>query len=161
IRKISFTGSRDVGEEITRHAGLKRVTMELGSNSPVIVMDDANLNKAADAIVATGFSNAGQVCISAQRVLAMPKVYDQPVELLKPKVAALKTGNPLESATKMGPMIRTADAERVERWIGEAVGSGARLVTGGGRNGALHEATLVADVDPKMKISCDELFGPA
>lgn len=161
IRKISFTGSRDVGEEITRRAGLKRVTMELGSNSPVIVMDDANLNKAADAIVATGYANAGQVCISAQRVLAMPKVYDQLVELLKPKVAALKTGNPLESTTKMGPMIRTADAERVEKWVGEAVGSGARLVTGGGRNGALHEATLVADVDPKMRISCDELFGPA
>lgn len=161
IRKISFTGSRDVGEQIMRRAGLKRVTMELGSNSPVIVMDDADLNKAADAIVATGYANAGQVCISAQRILAMPRVYNELVELLKPKVAALRTGDPLNSETKMGPMIRTADAERVEKWIGEAVGSGARLVTGGGRKGALHEPTLVADVDPSMKISCDELFGPA
>jgi glyceraldehyde-3-phosphate dehydrogenase (NADP+) len=161
VRKVSFTGSRDVGEEITRKAGLKRVTMELGSNSPVIVMDDADLNKAADAIVATGYANAGQVCISAQRVLAMPRVYKELVEVLKPKVAALKTGSQLEPSTKMGPMIRTADAERVEKWIGEAVGSGARLVTGGSRKGALHEPTLVADVDPSMKISCDELFGPA
>ncbi|HEV3416698.1 MAG TPA: aldehyde dehydrogenase family protein [Pirellulales bacterium] len=161
IRKISFTGSRDVGEEITRRAGLKRITMELGSNSPVIVMDDANLTKAAEAIVATGFSNAGQVCISTQRVLAMPRVYRELVELLKPKVAGLRTGNPLDAQTKMGPMIRTADAERVEKWIGEAVSSGAKLVAGGGRKGALHEATLVADVDPGMRISCDELFGPA
>jgi acyl-CoA reductase-like NAD-dependent aldehyde dehydrogenase len=161
IRKISFTGSRDVGEEITRRAGLKRVTMELGSNSPVIVMDDADLTKAAEAIVATGYANAGQVCISTQRVLAMPAVYHDLVELLKPKVAGLRTGNPLDAQTKMGPMIRTADAERVEKWIGEAVASGAKLVTGGGRKGTLHEATLVADVDPAMRISCDELFGPA
>jgi acyl-CoA reductase-like NAD-dependent aldehyde dehydrogenase len=161
VRKISFTGSRDVGEQITRRAGLKRVTMELGSNSPVIVMDDADLNKAADAIVATGYANAGQVCISAQRVLAQPRIYKELVELLKPKVAALRTGNPLDPQTKMGPMIRTADAERVEKWVGEAVTSGARLVTGGSRQGAMHEPTLVADVDPAMRISCDELFGPA
>ncbi|HEV2971451.1 MAG TPA: aldehyde dehydrogenase family protein [Pirellulales bacterium] len=161
VRKISFTGSRDVGEEITRRAGLKRITMELGSNSPVIVMDDADLTKAADAIVATGYANAGQVCISTQRVLAMPRVYRELVELLKPKVAGLRTGNPLDAQTKMGPMIRTSDAERVEKWIGEAVASGAKLVAGGGRKGALHEATLVADVDPAMRISCEELFGPA
>ena len=161
IRKISFTGSRDVGEHITRKAGLKRITMELGSNSPVIVMDDADLNKAADAIVATGYANAGQVCISAQRVLAVSKVYNDLVELLRPKVAALRTGNPLDPQTKMGPMIRLADAERVQSWIGEAKASGAKVLVGGSRQGAMHEATLVADVDPKMRISCDELFGPA
>ena len=124
IRKISFTGSQEVGEHIMSKAGLKRVTMELGSNCPVIVMDDADLNKAAEAIVATGYSNAGQVCISAQRVLAVPKVYNDLVDALKPKVAALRTGNPLDSQTKMGPMIRQADAERVQKWIGEAVSSG-------------------------------------
>ncbi len=102
IRKISFTGSRDVGEQIMRTAGLKRVTMELGSNSPVIVMDDADLNKAADAIVATGYANAGQVCISAQRILAMPRVYNELVELLKPKVAALRTGDPLNGRDQDG-----------------------------------------------------------
>jgi len=161
IRKISFTGSQEVGEHIMSKAGLKRVTMELGSNCPVIVMDDADLNKAAEAIVATGYSNAGQVCISAQRVLAVPQVYNDLVDMLKPKVAALRTGNPLDSQTKMGPMIRQADAERVQKWIGEAVSSGARVVTGGGREGTMHEPTLVADVAPEMRISCDELFGPA
>jgi glyceraldehyde-3-phosphate dehydrogenase (NADP+) len=161
IRKISFTGSQEVGEHIMKMGGLKRVTMELGSNCPVIVMDDADLNKAAEAIVATGYSNAGQVCISAQRVLAVPKVYNDLIDALKPKVAALKTGNPFDAQTKMGPMIRASDAERVQKWIGEAVSSGARVVTGGGREGTMHEPTLVADVSPKMRISCDELFGPA
>ena len=161
IRKISFTGSRDVGEHITKKAGIKRVTMELGSNSPLIVMADADLNKAADAIVATGFANAGQVCISAQRVLAVSKVYKDLVEVLRPKVEAVRTGNQLDSQTKMGPMIRKSDAERVEQWVGEAVASGARVVTGGGRKGAMHEPTLVADVMPSMRISSDELFGPA
>jgi glyceraldehyde-3-phosphate dehydrogenase (NADP+) len=161
IRKISFTGSRDVGEHITKKAGIKRVTMELGSNSPLIVMADADLNKAADAIVATGFANAGQVCISAQRVLAVSKIYKDLVEALRPKVEAVRTGNQLDSQTKMGPMIRKSDAERVEQWVGEAVASGARVVTGGGRKGAMHEPTLVADVMPSMRISSDELFGPA
>ncbi len=161
IRKISFTGSRDVGERITKMAGLKRVTMELGSNSPLIVMDDADLEKVADAVVVTGYANAGQVCISTQRVLAVSKIYDQLLERLQPKVAAIRSGNQLDSQTQMGPMIRERDAERVERWIGEAKAAGARVLTGGGRKGSFHEPTLVADVDPAMRISCDELFGPA
>jgi glyceraldehyde-3-phosphate dehydrogenase (NADP+) len=161
IRKISFTGSLEVGERIMAKAGIKRVTMELGSNSPLIVMADADLNKAADAIVTTGFANAGQVCISTQRVLAMSKVYKDLVEVLRPKVEAVRTGNQLDSQTKMGPMIRKSDAERVEHWVNEAVASGARIVTGGGRKGAMHEPTLVADVLPSMRISSDELFGPA
>jgi acyl-CoA reductase-like NAD-dependent aldehyde dehydrogenase len=124
-------------------------------------MADADLNKAADAIVTTGFAHAGQVCISTQRVLAMSKVYKDLVEVLRPKVEAVRTGNQLDSQTKMGPMIRKSDAERVEHWVNEAVASGARIVTGGGRNGAMHEPTLVADVLPSMRISSDELFGPA
>lgn len=161
VRKISFTGSRDVGEHICRTAGLKRVTMELGSNSPIIVMGDADLNKVVEATVATGYSNAGQVCISTQRVVAMSPVYDELLAALKPRVEALKVGNQLDERTKMGPMIREQDAERVESWIHEAVAGGARLVAGGGRRGTLVEPTLVADVDPRMRISCQELFGPA
>ncbi len=161
VRKISFTGSRDVGEQICRAAGIKRVTMELGSNSPLIVMDDADLEKVAAATVATGFANAGQVCISAQRVIAMAPVYGELVELLKPKVAAIATGNQLDASTQMGPMVREADAKRVAAWVDEAVTAGARLVTGGRRRGTIYEPTLVADVDPRMRISCDELFGPA
>jgi len=161
IRKISFTGSREIGEHICRVAGLKKVTMELGSNSPLIVMPDANLDKVADATVATGFSNAGQVCISAQRVVVMEPVYHEFLERLTPRVKALKTGNQLDSATKMGPMIRESDAVRVTQWIDEAVSGGAKLLTGGQRSGTLVEPAVVADVNPAMKISCDELFGPA
>jgi glyceraldehyde-3-phosphate dehydrogenase (NADP+) len=161
VRKISFTGSRDVGEHICKIAGIKRVTMELGSNSPLIVMPDADLTRVAEATVATGFSNAGQVCISAQRVIAMDMVYGDLLSELKPRVEALTTGNQLEQSTKMGPMIRSSDASRVNQWIHEAVGSGAKLLTGGGHKGALHEPTLLADVAPTMRISCDELFGPA
>ncbi len=161
VRKISFTGSRDVGEHICKIAGIKRVTMELGSNSPLIVMPDADLDKVAEATVATGFSNAGQVCISAQRVIAMDGVYGDLLSVLKPRVEAITTGNQLEQGTKMGPMIRERDAVRVDQWIEEAVSSGAKLLTGGGRKGTLHEPTLLADVKPSMRISCDELFGPA
>jgi acyl-CoA reductase-like NAD-dependent aldehyde dehydrogenase len=161
VRKISFTGSRDVGEKIVKLAGLKRVTMELGSNCPVIVMDDADLELAARAIAATGYANAGQVCISAQRVLALRGVYGDLVDALKPQVEAFKFGNPAEDATKLGPMIRAADAERVGQWVKEAVRGGARLVTGGRQEGTRHDATLVADVSPSMRISCQELFGPA
>ncbi|MFN0055895.1 MAG: aldehyde dehydrogenase family protein [Planctomycetales bacterium] len=161
VRKISFTGSFEVGEAICKLAGVKRVTMELGSNSPVIIMDDADLDLAAAMVAASGFSNAGQVCISAQRILTSSPVYGDFLDALTPKVQALKTGDQLAEGTKMGPMIREQDAVRVESWIREAVGAGARLVTGGHRQGTLHEPTVLADVSPEMRISCDELFGPA
>lgn len=161
IRKISFTGSRDVGEQLTRVAGLKRLTMELGSNSPLIVMPDADLEKVAEATIATGYGNAGQVCISTQRVIAVEKAYSPLLDVLQPKVKAIVAGNQLDERTKMGPMVREADAVRVGKWVDEAVAGGARLLAGGKRQGALYEPTLVADVKPEMKISCDELFGPA
>jgi len=161
VRKITFTGSRDVGERICKLAGIKKVTMELGSNSPVIVMPDANLEKVAAGVAATGYANAGQVCISAQRVLTAGKIYGDFLDVLKPKVAALSTGNQLDEKTKVGPMVRETDAVRVEEWIKEAVATGARIVVGGGRRGAIHSPTIVADVKPEMRISCDELFGPA
>jgi len=161
IRKISFTGSKEVGEHICSVAGLKKVTMELGSNAPLIVMEDADIDRVADATAVTGFANAGQVCISTQRVLASEKIYGDFIDALTPRVEALITGNPIEESVKVGPMIREPDAERVNDWIDEAVGGGARVVTGGAREGHMHQPTLVADVDPDMKISCDELFGPA
>ncbi len=161
VRKISFTGSRDIGEHICKTAGLKKVTMELGSNSPLIVMADADLEKVAAATASSGFANAGQVCISAQRVLVNEAVYGDFLDVLKPTIEALKIGNPLDESTKMGPMIRERDAERVNSWIQDAVAGGARIVTGGTREGTLHAPTVVADVDPGMRISCDEIFGPA
>jgi len=161
VRKITFTGSRDVGEHICRTAGLKRVTMELGSNAPVIVMPDADLDKVATAVASTGYANAGQVCISTQRVLTAGSVYGNFLDALRPKVAALKIGNQLDESVKVGPMVKEKEAIRVEEWIKEAVASGARLVTGGRRQGALYEPAIVADVKPEMRISSDELFGPA
>ena len=161
VRKITFTGSRDVGEHICKIAGLKKVTMELGSNSPVIVMPDADLGKVAEAVAATGYANAGQVCISTQRVLTIGKIYGDFLEALKVKVDALTTGNQLDESVKVGPMVREKDAIRVEEWVREAVAGGARLVTGGKRDGAIYQPTVVADVKPEMRISCDELFGPA
>ncbi len=161
IRKISFTGSRDVGEAICRAAGLKKVTMELGSNSPVIVLPDADLEKAANAIVATGYANAGQVCISAQRILAHDAVYGDLLDSLSPLVSSLRTGNPLDEGVRVGPMVRESDAVRVEQWIRDAAADGGRLLAGGGRDRAVVEPAIVADVRKDMRISCDELFGPA
>ena len=161
VRKISFTGSRDVGERICRIAGIKKVTMELGSNCPAIVMPDADLEKVATALAATGYTNAGQVCVSTQRVLATEPVYDDLLDALKPKVAALKTGNPLKEGIKIGPLVREREALRVESWINEALEGGARLVVGGKRDRAIYAPTIVADVKPEMRISREELFGPA
>ena len=161
VRKVSFTGSRDVGEHICRVAGIKKVTMELGSNSPLIVMPDADLDKVADVTAATGFSNAGQVCISTQRVIIDAQVYADFLDALKPRVEAITVGDQLKEGVQMGPMIRESDAIRVGEWIQEAVASGARLVYGGERQQALFQPTIVADVKPEMRVSCDELFGPA
>jgi glyceraldehyde-3-phosphate dehydrogenase (NADP+) len=142
-------------------AGIKRVTIELGSNSPIIVMPDADLNKVAEAVAATGYSNAGQVCISTQRVIAQRKVYEDVLAASKSKVEALTTGNPLDEKTKVGPMIREQEAIRVEQWIADAVKGGGRVLIGGTRRGALYLPTIVADVKADMRISCEELFGPA
>jgi glyceraldehyde-3-phosphate dehydrogenase (NADP+) len=161
VRKITFTGSREIGDRICRMAGIKKVTMELGSNSPLIIMPDADLDKVAAAVVMTGYGNAGQTCISTQRVLTSKKVYGDFLDALKPKVQALITGNQLDEGSKVGPMVKESEALRVDSWINEAVGSGARLVAGGGRRGALYMPAVVADVKPEMRISRDELFGPA
>ena len=161
VRKVTFTGSRDVGEHICRTAGLKKVTMELGSNSPLIVMPDADMEKVVAGTVASGFSNAGQVCISAQRILTNERVYADYLDALTEGVKGLSTGDPLDGTVKMGPMVRPQDAVRVNEWVTEAVAGGARTVVGGEYEGSMHAPTVVADVRPEMRISCDELFGPA
>ena len=161
VRKVTFTGSREIGDRICRMAGIKKVTMELGSNSPLIIMPDADLDKVAAAVALTGYGNAGQTCISTQRVLTAKKVYGDFLDVLKPKVEALTAGNQLDEKSKVGPMVKESEARRVEDWINEAVAGGARLVAGGGRRGAIYMPAVVADVKPEMRISRDELFGPA
>lgn len=161
VRKISFTGSKEVGEQICRVAGLKRVTMELGSNSPIIVMPDADLELVAKATLACGYANAGQVCISAQRLIVLDEVHDSTLNAIAPQVNTLAAGNQLDDATQMGPMVRTADAERVHDWIHEAVGMGATLVCGGERDGAVVQPTLLDNATADMKVVREEIFGPA
>jgi acyl-CoA reductase-like NAD-dependent aldehyde dehydrogenase len=161
VRKISFTGSAEVGEAITRLAGIKRISLELGSNSPLVVLPDADVEQVAAATAVAGYTNAGQACISTQRVLVDRRVYGDLVEALATKVEAIATGDPLDESTQLSAMITEQEAQRVSAWVEEAVAGGARVVTGGVRDGAVYAATVVADVDPSMRISRSELFGPA
>ncbi|HEY4727176.1 MAG TPA: aldehyde dehydrogenase family protein [Actinomycetes bacterium] len=161
VRKISFTGSTATGERITRMAGVKKLSLELGASCPVIVLPDADLEQAASAVATGGYVNAGQVCISVQRVITHPRVNADFLDALVPKVEAIRTGDPSSPDTTMGSLITTAEAERVERAIADAAAGGARVLTGGQRDGATVAPTVVADVDPASPFSQNELFGPA
>ncbi len=160
VRKISFTGSRDVGHKICQMAGMKRVTMELGSNCPLIIMPDADLDQVADIAATQAFSNAGQVCISTQRLIVADEAHDSFVESLIPKVKSIKMGDPLNKDTQMGPMVRPNDASRVQSWVQEAVQGDAHLACGGDRNGAFMQPTVLTDTRPEMKVINQEVFGP-
>jgi acyl-CoA reductase-like NAD-dependent aldehyde dehydrogenase len=161
VRKVSFTGSTATGERITRMAGVKKLSLELGPSCPVIVLPDADLELAASAVAEGGYINAGQVCISVQRVIAHPAVAGHFLDALVPKVAAIRTGDPSSPDTGMGTLITQAEAERVRRSIEAAAAGGARILTGGERSGSTVAPTVVADVDPSAPIMQDELFGPA
>ena len=161
VRKISFTGSTEVGQRIAQVAGIKKLSLELGSNCPMIVLPDADLESVAKATALGGYVNAGQVCLSTQRVLVDRRIYTDFLDALKGPVEAIKVGDPFAEGTQLSAMISEKDAERVGAWIDEAVQGGARIVTGGERNGFVFTPTIVADVKPEMRISRDELFGPA
>jgi acyl-CoA reductase-like NAD-dependent aldehyde dehydrogenase len=160
IKLISFTGSVPVGWDIKRRAGKKKVVLELGGNAAVIVHGDADLPYAADRCVTGGFGYAGQTCISVQRILVEQSVYGKFTDLLVDGVKKLKVGDPLDSETDVGPVIRENDAIRTVAWIEEAVRGGARLLCGGGRNGMLVEPTVLTGTNPAMKVNCQEVFGP-
>jgi acyl-CoA reductase-like NAD-dependent aldehyde dehydrogenase len=161
VRKITFTGSTAVGREITSVAGVKRLSLELGGNAPLAVLADADVEEAARQVSLAGYANAGQVCISTQRVIVDRSIYADFLSALAPRVEAIRTGDPFEDGVALSAMISSDEAERVESWIGDAVSGGARVLAGGGRDGSVHSATLVADVDPSMRLFRDELFGPA
>lgn len=160
VKMFTFTGSPRVGEIIRQKAGLRKVSLELGNNSATIVHKDADLDKAAALIANKSFNNAGQVCISVQRVYVHQDVKTPFIQLLKDKTEQLQSGNPLDDTTDIGPMIRQAEAERVEEWVNEAVSDGATIVTGGRRNGAFYEPTILSDVKRDMKVCKQEVFGP-
>lgn len=159
-RMVTFTGSVEVGKDIARQAGFKRIAMELGSNSAVVVSASADLDFAVKRIILGAFALAGQVCISVQRVLVHRSVFDETLEAIAEQSAALAIGDQLDPATQMGPMITEREAERVDDWVEEAVGLGARKVTGGKRKGSLYSPTVLADVSRDAKAWKEEAFGP-
>jgi glyceraldehyde-3-phosphate dehydrogenase (NADP+) len=161
VRKISFTGSTVVGEHIASVAGIKKLSLELGASGPVIVMHDADIEAAATSIALGGYINAGQVCISTQRVIVSESVVGDFLDALKPKVDAIRVGDPLADGTNIGSLISRVEADRVMASITQAVSSGATLVTGGQQDGTVITPTIVADVDPYSPFAQDELFGPA
>ncbi len=160
IKLISFTGSVPVGWDIKRRAGKKKVVLELGGNAGVIVHSDTDLAYAAERCVAGGFGYAGQTCISVQRILVEHSVYGRFTDLLVDGVKKLKTGDPLDESTDVGPLIRESDALRAAEWIEEAVRGGARLLCGGTRKGSVLEPTVLTGTKPEMRVNCQEIFGP-
>ncbi len=160
IKLISFTGSVPVGWDIKRRAGKKKVVLELGGNAAVIVHSDADLGYAAERCVTGGFAYAGQTCISVQRILVQDSVYGKFTDLLVEGVKKLKSGDPMDEATDVGPVIRESDAIRTVSWIEEAVRAGARLLCGGGRRNLVVEPTVLTGTKADMKVNCQEIFGP-
>ena len=160
FKMVSFTGSAAVGWMLKGKAGKKRVVLELGGNAGVIVEPDADLDHAADRCAVGGYVYSGQTCISVQRIYVHESVYQKFLDKLLQRVAVLKAGNPAEDATVIGPLIDEGAAKRVEAWIKEAAAAGAKVRIGGKRQGSVVEATVLMDVTPEMRVSCQEVFGP-
>jgi acyl-CoA reductase-like NAD-dependent aldehyde dehydrogenase len=161
VRKISFTGSTRVGEAITRVAGVKRLSLELGASCPTLLLEDADVEAAADAIAVGGYVNAGQVCISVQRVLVHRSIHADLLDALVPRVAAIEAGDPLGGSATIGSLIDEREARRVEAALADAGRNGARVLVGGERDGAVVTPAVVDGVAPHDPLSRDELFGPA
>jgi len=161
VRKISFTGSTEVGERITRIAGVKKLSLELGASCPVVVLPDADLELAAASVAVGGYANAGQVCISVQRVIVDRGVTADFLDALEENVARIRTGDPVDAQTTMGPLITQREADRVHAAIHQAAADGAKILRGGEREGTVVEPTIVAGVHPDSAFSQEELFGPA
>jgi acyl-CoA reductase-like NAD-dependent aldehyde dehydrogenase len=160
VRAITFTGSGEVGWKLAERAPRKRVNLELGNATPVIVEADANLDDVATRLAANAFSFAGQSCISVQRIYVQRAAYDELVSRFVPKVEALVVGDPLDEATDVGPLIDAGSRDRVLEWIEEARAAGAEILTGGTVDEGLIRPTVIANAAPELKVSCEEVFGP-
>jgi acyl-CoA reductase-like NAD-dependent aldehyde dehydrogenase len=160
ISMITFTGSPPVGRRIKEKSGLKKVTLELGSNSAVIVDENADLDLAVERSVMGSFAYAGQICISVQRIYLHKNIYDKFKKAFLEKTSKLKLGDPLDKTTDVGPMITEEDAKRTESWVNEAVKDGAKNLTGGKRNGSFFYPTVLENVKPEMKVMALEVFAP-
>ena len=160
IKLLTFTGSPGVGWGLKNKAGRKRVTLELGGNAAVIVNDDADVEYAAERIAWGGFTNAGQTCISVQRVFVHERIYDRFTQELVRRVEALKVGDPLDPDVDVGPVIDAGNAERIEEWLDEAKAAGAEVLTGGERENSVWRPTVLAGAPETARVSCDEVFAP-
>jgi acyl-CoA reductase-like NAD-dependent aldehyde dehydrogenase len=157
---ITFTGSSEVGWSIAATAARKRVVLELGSNAPVIIEPDANLELAAKKIVAAAFGTTGQSCISVQRVIVHRSVHDRLGEMLAAAASALVVGDPMDDATDMGPLITPEATSRVSEWIGSATSTGGSLLAGGQLEGGCLRPTVVDEPARSSKLRTQEIFGP-
>jgi glyceraldehyde-3-phosphate dehydrogenase (NADP+) len=160
VRMISFTGGTEAGLDIVKKAGLKKIGMELGSNSPVIVMDDADLLRAAELSVSGAFWAVGQNCLGVQRIYIHEAVYDEFEKMFVERTKKMKTGFQLDEGTDMGPMITEEEAARVEEWVKEALKLGADLLAGGKRKGTLFEPTVFRNMPQSARLNSEEVFGP-
>jgi acyl-CoA reductase-like NAD-dependent aldehyde dehydrogenase len=160
LKLLSFTGSPDVGWALKAKAGKKKVVLELGGNAAVIIDHDANLDDALERVIFGAFYQSGQSCIGVQRIIIHDSLYHRFRDMLVAKTKTLVTGDPHDRATFIGPMISESEARRLDGWIQEAVAGGATLLCGGGRDGAMLEATLLENVDRSSKACREEAFGP-
>lgn len=160
VRMISFTGGVQAGRDIVQKAGLKKISMELGSSSPVIVLGDADLDAAVESTVQGAFWAAGQNCLGVQRVFVEDRVFDQFAAAFARRTKQYRVGDKLSDTTDMGPMITEQEAMRVESWVNEALEGGATLWSGGERDRAFYAPTVLTDVPTRCTLACDEVFGP-
>ena len=160
VKKISFTGSPTVGIGIRNQAGLKKVTLELGSNAAVIIDENVNIDKLIPRVVSGAFAFQGQVCISVQRIYVHEKMYDLFVDKFVAATKELKLGDPLDPTTDVSALISPQDVKRTLSWIEEAKGQGAIIATGGESEGNILQPTVLLNVKPEQKVSCQEVFAP-
>ena len=160
VRLITFTGSAEVGWKIRERAARKKVNLELGNATPVVVEADADMEQAATKLAANAFAFAGQSCISVQRIYVQRSAYDDFIGRFVPKVDELRVGDPADEETDVGPVIDEGARERIVSWIEEAKAGGAKVLTGGEVADGLLRPTILADVTAEMKVSCLEVFGP-
>lgn len=160
VAKVTFTGSPPVGRHILSVAGIKKVTLELGNASPVIVAPDADLDLVAKRCAVGAFYNSGQVCISVQRIYSQQGIYEPFAEKFVQASQEMVVGDPLDERVDVGPMIDPGEVERIEGWVAEARTGGAQVLTGGKREGPVYWPTVLANVDPAMKVVAEEAFAP-
>ena len=160
IDKISFTGSVLTGLLIAQRAGMKKVTLELGGNDPLVVLDDANVDAAVKGVINGAYLNAGQVCMGVKRIIVQEGIYDEFKTKLVEETSKIKMGDPMDKSTKLGTLISEKAAIQVEETVNNAVNAGAEILVGGKRDGALYEATVIDKVTPDMNLVANETFGP-